>query len=205
MCSPSETDKTAAVSRPRSGVAITVPVARSTTTAVDPRYGGKNTMSSSTTGTTDVDREWDRSGCVGRGVDEHCGGRARLPFVLVVAPCDREVVRRVRLPTVDTEFDGGDRLQRVRVVAVEALPVADPHRAVDDPVTVCRRPDIGLRQARARRVRLGIDRDVFRPGAHPHATVGRLQLEGTRRRRRSSRGSHRRWDRRAGRGRATPR
>ena len=99
-----------------------------------------------------VDRERDRaSDLVRRGIHQHCGRGARLAFVVVVAPGDHEFVRCVGLATVDAELDRRDRLERLGVVAVEALAVADPHRAVDDPAAVGCRPDIGLRQARDRR------------------------------------------------------
>ena len=158
-------------------MAVTVQVLRSTTTAVGAVGSGEEHDVVEHGGVGDVDGQRDgRQDLVAGRVDERGGCRAGLAGVLVRPVGDDEVVGGVDLLAVHVEVDGGNGLQRGRVVAVQSPAVADPHRPVEGEAAVGGRADGGLVERGDDGVGGRVDGDVAIGGADPHPPVGGLQL-----------------------------
>ena len=185
MRSPFVTSKLPAVGRPRSGRRR-----HGGGSAVydygsgpAPRGPAKNTTSSSTTGgNSDVDGQLDLLlSRVRRGIYEDnrrtCPTRRRPRCS---SARDHEVSRGVGLTALDAELDRGDWLQRGGVVAVEALPIADPPIA---PSTTPLRSAAGPTSVFAKRATVVFVAGSMATSSFPVRThiraVGRLQLERT--------------------------
>jgi hypothetical protein len=126
----------------------------------------------------DVDRKVDRAQqLIGDRVDERGGGAPGLAVVAVEGGGDDEFGRAAGHVAGDAELDDGDRSQSDRVVAVDALSVADPKSPVHGPGPVRVGSHVSFGEGCGDGVGRGVDGEERVSGTSPHPAVGGLQLD----------------------------